>query len=118
MKEIVVFLSPFIGNKTFTDEVSGMTFDAGEGHGAKFYTVKLEGIDPSGLQKALQRNILLAYDQKTVEFLNATNLQEFLASTKEEVKVEVAAEAVVEEVKEEASEEVSEEAPKAKRKKA
>lgn len=104
MKTLKVFLSPSFFYDEFYEEVTGMKFR--KGRGIEVTSIDVDGLDLSGIQSALRKNILLPFDNETREFAASNNLQKPV-----EVVVEPEPE---QEVVLEAKEEVKEEDPEVK----
>jgi hypothetical protein len=96
MEMIKVFLSPSFTYEFYDEPVSGMRFE--KGRRIQVYSINTHGLDLTGIQNALRKNILLPFDVETREFASTVNFAT-LKPVQEEVQVKE--EAVVEEVKEE-----------------
>lgn len=89
MKTLKVFLSPSFFYDEFYEEVTGTKFR--KGRGIEVHNIDTDGLDLSGIQSALRKNILLPFDNETRDFVSQNNLQKpaEVAEPAEEVKVEV-----------------------------
>jgi hypothetical protein len=87
MKELKVILSPNFSGEEFVEVVSGITFQ--KTSGVEVFSIKLEDQKLTGIQSALRKNILLAYDRNTRDFVNGQNFakEEVIKEEKKEEQV-------------------------------
>lgn len=110
METIKVFLSPNYQYPWYVDAVTGMKFE--QSNRLEVHSIHTEGLDLSGIQSALRKNILLPFDAETREYVNGTNF-----ATPSVAKEEPAKEEPVVVAKAEKAEETKEPAVKEEEKK-